>query len=132
MNEPFDFQVYFQKEEIQGYYGFIRPDGGFYRIRPKEWEDVFHTHNTWARAFIKQFELEKDDELTSSQTLIQKYQFILCSHAKYFDQDVDTFLVPNHDGVYLLHQLEHLSIPQEQLRTARIVASRLEDQHSKK
>lgn len=29
MNEPFDFQVYFQKEEIQGYYGFIRPDGDF-------------------------------------------------------------------------------------------------------
>lgn len=84
MNEPFDFQVYFQKEEIQGYYGFIRPDGGFYRVRPKEWEDV------------------------------------------------DTFLIPNHDGVYLLHQLEQLSIPQEQLRTARIVASHLEDQHSKK
>lgn len=120
----YDFTPYHEIEEIQNYYGFIGPDGSFYRVRSKDAEDIDGPHDSWAKEYIKYHHLPNDFEgLTSSRTLVKQYGFILCTYTMRYDDAVDLFIIPKKDGIFTIDRLKNTPITEEQYRTAQMVAT---------
>ncbi len=120
----YDFTPYHEIEEIQNYYGFIGPDGSFYRVRSKDAEDIDGPHDSWAKEYMKYHHLPNDFEgLTSSRTLVKQYGFILCTYTMRYDDAVDLFIIPKKDGIFTIDRLKNTPITEEQYRTAQMVAT---------
>lgn len=120
----YDFTPYHEIEEIQNYYGFIGPDGSFYRVRSKDAEDIDGPHDSWAKEYMKYHHLPNDfDGLTSSRTLVKQYGFILCTYTMRYDDAVDLFIIPKKDGIFTIDRLKNTPITEEQYRTAQMVAT---------
>lgn len=120
----YDFTPYHEIEEIQNYYGFIGPDGSFYRVRSKDAEDIDGPHDSWAKEYMKYHHLPNDFEgLTSSRTLVKQYGFILCTYTMRYDDAVDLFIIPKKDGIFTINRLKNTPITEEQYRTAQMVAT---------
>lgn len=120
----YDFTPYHEIEEIQNYYGFIGPDGSFYRVRSKDAEDINGPHDSWAKEYMKYHHLPNDFEgLTSSRTLVKQYGFILCTYTMRYDDAVDLFIIPKKDGIFTIDRLKNTPITEEQYRTAQMVAT---------
>ena len=50
----FDFNVYYELNEIKGYDGYIGTNGEFYKVKSFRNSDLNCTHLTWAEQYIKQ------------------------------------------------------------------------------
>lgn len=120
----YDFTPYHEAEDIQNYYGFIGPDGSFYRVRSKDVEDIDGPHDSWAKEYMRYHHLANDFEnLTSSRTLVKQHGYILCTYVNRYDDIVDLFIIPERDGIFTIDRLKNTPITEEQYRTAQIVAT---------
>lgn len=50
----FDFNCYYELNEIKGYDGFIGTNGEFYKVKSFRSSDLNYTHLTWAEQYIRQ------------------------------------------------------------------------------
>ena len=122
--KTYDFTPYHEAEDIQNYYGFIGPDGSFYRVRSKYAEDIDGPHDSWAREYMRYHHLANDFEgLTSPRTLVKQYGFILCTYATRYDEQVDIFIIPESDGIFTIDRLRNAPITEAQYHTTQIVAT---------
>lgn len=97
----YDFTPYQDPADIAGYLGFIDTNGNFYRVRKITDPEYERPHNSWAKNLIEYYGLEKDENLTSSTTLVQNYDFILSSYQNGSDwlKEGRTYITAHHLGV---------------------------------
>lgn len=130
----YDFTSYTDYEDIGGYFGFIGPDGSFYKVRRLNDEASERPHNTWAREYINFFNLSYDSEIgTASTALVKKYGFILYTcYNEWNRSGEELFILPEHDGIYSSEKCETMCKNKNQLETIRkIVQSNIENEINK-
>lgn len=118
----YDFTPYQNLEDIHNYYGFIDPEGNFYRVRSKDDNDIDGPHNIWAKYYMQYKNLDRNEEnLTSSQILIKKHHYVLSTYRRQYEEDVNIFLIPSKDGVFTSNLLNTELITKEQLHTVQLI-----------
>lgn len=127
----YDFTSYTDYNDIGGHFGFIGPDGSFYKVRSLYDDASDRPHNTWAREYIKFYNLSYDSTIgTASTALVKKYGFILYTcYNEWNRSGEELFILPEYDGIYNAEKCETKCKNQSQLATIRkIVQSNLENE----
>lgn len=76
-DNTYDFNMYFDIDDIIGYSGFITPEGLFYRVG--FWDDYLKTHDGWATSFLEKQGF-KSMYPSSSYHLMKEYNFIIVQY----------------------------------------------------